>query len=503
MHKPGSIVDPSILAAERLVLGTVLVYPSSLVRASLRPGHFVDRRHAELWRAITELQHEGQPVSDPALLTAHLNGRSGDWIGTVMTECISSSGEAANLAFYADVVAQNAREREVRGVFAELASNQWLSADEMVARAGNLVERLKPVPETPVDRIRFSPTEDIFAPLPPTPFLSRELGICPGRPSMLAGYGYSGKTLAGQALLLALASGTPIWGFFPASAPLHCRHLDFEQGKHATYKRYQRLAAGMNLSMGDISPRLETAIFPSVPLNAPDAYSDYCRAAQGWHIVLVDSFAGATPGEVENDSAMRGHVDMLTRVSETTGATFMLIHHAGKPKEGHKSDARTLVRGHSGIFDACGSVLVFVGEKHGPVNVQQVKAPAEAEGRAIDPFFLSISDVPGSVGYPDGVIVSHKPADEQRDEEKAERETADEKRRAARLKRLERATPEKADQIWHALRKAVPGSISTRKDLAALVIGDTDVKEAAISSLLGDGRIRKARHEKVVAFEAV
>src|SRR5262249_18136955 len=145
-------------------------------------------------------------------------------------------------------------------------------------------------------------TAQIFEPLPPTHWLFQELGMCPGRASMLAGYGYSGKTLAGQALLLAAAAGIPAWGHFPTGAPLRVRHMDFEQGRHATLKRYQRLAAGMELSLGDVAPRLEVTIFPPATLNAKDAADVYARASEGCDLVFLDSLAGATPGEPENES---------------------------------------------------------------------------------------------------------------------------------------------------------------------------------------------------------
>jgi AAA domain len=358
------------------------------------------------------------------------------------------------------------------------------------------------VPERP-GAIKWISTNALFEPLPPTQWVSQALGICPGRPTMIAGYGYSGKTLAGQALLLSFAAGIPAWGHFPPAQPMRVRHLDFEQGRHATLKRYQRLAAGMNLGPIDIAPRLEVAIFPPAQLNVKDAYDVYCRASEDWQMVLVDSFAGATPGEVENESKMRSHVDMLTRVSETTGATFSLIHHAGKPKDAHITDARTLIRGSSAIFDACGSVLVFLGEKTGPIKVIQVKGPAEAEGRAMDPFFLEIEDVPASAGYPEGVRVAHKDSEDQKGEEKAERETAQERRKAAYIARIERAVPEKMEQIWTALRKVKGHSITSRRDLEALVVGDTTVKQAAVTRLLAEGRVQRAKGDKEHWFEAV
>ena len=108
--------------------------------------------------------------------------------------------------------------------------------------------------------------------------------------------------------------------------------------------------------------------------------------------MLLDALRGATPGEDENDSKIRACLDILARVSEKTGATFAVDHHAGKPKDNH-SDPRMVLRGSSSIFDACGCVLVLSGEKNEPRLVQQVKAPAEAEGSAVDDFRLRIEDV--------------------------------------------------------------------------------------------------------------
>jgi hypothetical protein len=94
-------------------------------------------------------------------------------------------------------------------------------------------------------------------------------------------------------------------------------------------------------------------------------------------------------------------------VSERTGCAFVVIHHAGKPKEAH-ADARTVPRGSSAIFDAAGCVLVVTGEKGGPKLVRQEKTPAEAEGSAIEPFYLVIEDVAVNGSPTGGVKVVHR-----------------------------------------------------------------------------------------------
>ena len=244
-------------------------------------------------------------------------------------------------------------------------------------------------------------TAGIFAPLPETRWISRDLQICPGRPAMLAGYGASGKTLGLQSLALSVATGERIWGQFSAREPRIVRHVDHEQGRVATALRYQRLARGLGISPAQLEDaeaagRLAIACFPAVYLNRPEAEDVYCREFERVDLVVIDALKGATPGTDENDSKIRDCIDTLTRVSEQTGCAFTLIHHAGKPKEGH-SDARTVLRGSSAIFDACGSVFVMVGAKGEPKLVTHQKAAAESTGGMVEDFYLAIEDV-----LPDG-----------------------------------------------------------------------------------------------------
>jgi hypothetical protein len=260
------------------------------------------------------------------------------------------------------------------------------------------------VPQPKPSPFAWIDTRGIFAPLPPTDWRVPGLQFCAGRPSMLAGYGASGKTLASQAMLLASASARKVWGEFRVLDPLRCRHIDHEQGKHATLKRYQRLAIGLGITQEELGERLEVSVFPNVYLNTKGSEDIYARECEGIDIVVLDALRGATPGVDENDSKIRDCIDQLARVSEKTGTAFWILHHAGKPKDGH-TDKRTVARGSSAIFDACGAVFVMVGEKGEPKLVSQQKSPAEAEGDAIDDFYLKVEDVPGETS---GVRVVHQ-----------------------------------------------------------------------------------------------
>jgi hypothetical protein len=83
-----------------------------------------------------------------------------------------------------------------------------------------------------------------------------------------------------------------------------------------------------------------------------------------------------------------------------------VLHHAGKPKEGH-SDHRTIPRGSSAIFDAAGSLFVMSGDKQAPKLMTQQKCPAEAEGGEVEDFYLAIEDADYDGVAKAGVRVTH------------------------------------------------------------------------------------------------
>jgi hypothetical protein len=133
---------------------------------------------------------------------------------------------------------------------------------------------------------------------------------------------------------------------------------------------------------------------PRVYLDKPGAFEQYVAACDGAALIVIDALRGAAPNSDENDSSFRNVVDLCSYISQRTGAAVVLLHHAGKPKEGHTADARTLARGSSAIFDACGCVFNVTAKPGEAARlVSQVKAPAEAQGGALDPFELVVEDV--------------------------------------------------------------------------------------------------------------
>lgn len=236
---------------------------------------------------------------------------------------------------------------------------------------------------------RLLSVSDIFAPLPPINWLLEALDVAPGAPLLVAGYGFSGKTVSLQDLALAVATGTRAWGTFPVRAG-RVLHVDYEQGSYLTRMRYQRLARARGLDPADLDGRLAVAPMPGWYLDG-DPADHLERLCDGFDLAIVDSFRAACPRTDENSSDARVPLDRLNRISEKTGVTFAVIHHARKPSRDSAGGARMSVRGSGALYDACGSVVIFAGEKGDPITVSHEKA--RITGRTHEDFRLQVEDV--------------------------------------------------------------------------------------------------------------
>lgn len=246
--------------------------------------------------------------------------------------------------------------------------------------------------------------EAIFAPLPPLTYVIQALDLCAGAPALWAGYGYSKKTLAAQAAALAIAAGVgKVWDCFAAPQG-KVLHIDYEQGNRLTRERYQRLAVPMLVGPADLGDRLALVTMPDLHLDKPAAEDAVARLAEGYTFVLIDSLRAAAPSIEENSSDARQPLDMLTRVSEKTGAAFVVIHHARKPNQQQSGGTKMAIRGSGALFDGSGSCLVFEAEKGQPSRVSHEKA--RASGILTDDFQIDVTDIPDGANPRAGLLVT-------------------------------------------------------------------------------------------------
>jgi hypothetical protein len=267
--------------------------------------------------------------------------------------------------------------------------------DRDLPEAGRLLGELRRRTSS-ADVIPSEGVDEIFAPLPPLEWVVRDLEIAPGAVTLMAGYGYAGKTAAIQSLEIELASGLPIWGKFEVEAPMPIVHVDYEQGKRLTYERWQRLGRALGVDVDklrDGHPRhmMRAVTFPEARLK-DELRTAWCKLCEDRKLMVVDSYRAAAPHVDENDSKARLPLDMLSGISEDTGCTIAVLLHMRKSQADNPGGTKEAIRGSSGIFDAAQSVLALVGSKGHPTMVHSEKA--RITGRQLDSFALEIVDVP-------------------------------------------------------------------------------------------------------------
>jgi hypothetical protein len=216
---------------------------------------------------------------------------------------------------------------------------------------------------------------------------------------------------------LCIVTGTPVFGIFPVKQG-RVLHLDYEQGARLSRERYQRLARGMGIELGDLlDDNLRLACFPDTYLDDKDA-EKILRAtvdATKPDVVAFDSFKAACPSTEENSSAARKPLDVLTRVCGDT-RTALGIHHSRKPPQdggrNRSTDPRMSIRGTGAIYDGVIGAYVLERERDdqdSPIRVHHVKE--RMRGRRLETFGFRVVDVPNGSDPHWGLRVEHVEAD--------------------------------------------------------------------------------------------
>lgn len=419
-------MPPHDLGIEAAVVSAGLLDGRRLAEARehVTAADFFAAPHRHVFGVLCDLSDRGSSL-DVRLVAAELDrtGRLAEVGGyPALAELIDATPAIANVADHSRIIARHARKRRKLDAAQRLVAGIRTGDDEMEARAEADLQAAR-------GRDDSAPlaVASIFAALDPIQYLVEPLDLCPGAPALVAGYGYSGKTLAAQSMGLAVAAGERVWDCFSATQG-RVLHLDYEQGARLTRERYQRLALGMSVGPSDLGDRLALVSMPRTYL---DGMSEDALVAMlcGFELVILDSLRAACPTIDENDSAVRRVLDLLTRASERTGCVVVVIHHARKPQREAAGGAKMAIRGSGAIFDACGSVLVFDGEKGQPTRVSHEKA--RVSGRLVDDFTLTISDAEIGSDPRAGVVVAAEAAPSRQD-------AADDARAARQRERTER-----------------------------------------------------------------
>jgi hypothetical protein len=156
-------------------------------------------------------------------------------------------------------------------------------------------------------------------------------------------------------------------------------YLSHELGLRPITERHRRIANGRKLQLEDFGDRLRIAALPKIYLNSHD----------GVALVILDSLRRALPGADENASEISNYLDILNRVSDKTGATFLVLHHFGK---GSVDDARLSGRGSSAIMDGSGCIWTLEGKDTAPRKMTHIRAHDDGDG-GCKPFYVAMDRV--------------------------------------------------------------------------------------------------------------
>jgi hypothetical protein len=385
-----SRVAPNDLDAEAAVISAVLVDPAAMPKLEgiLRAEHFYSEAHRQIYGAASALRAAGKPV-DIRLVATWL--RDKDRLAQVggpayLTQVLDAAPAVTNVLAYAGTVLEKYRLRQqiLIGDKIKVQGYAGISATSAAEELAALQRE-----STTADELLHGAA--LAAPLGDLDYLVAELGMVAGggAPHLVAGFGFSGKTLAVQDLALSLAAGVAVWGVHRARTR-RVVHVDLEQGDRTTRRRYQRLARALGIDLTSLGDALAVAIQPPGLTLSPHCEGRWRGLMSGRDLLIVDSLRAAAIGD-ENASEIRGALDMLGRLAEVTGCRALVIHHARKPSADDPGDAKFSIRGSGAIFDACDGVFVFAADKGEPIRVQNVKA--RSHGELVDDFALVVSDV--------------------------------------------------------------------------------------------------------------
>ncbi len=389
--------------AEQYVIASVLLEPSALHEISLTPQMFGIERNRIIFAAMLNLAaQEISPTVNAVQYRLEAENNL-ERIGGVpyLAALAAHAPSSAYIQSEARLVEKFFAKREIAYAATEISEIAFDSKDSPDAiaiwdRARAKLDAL-PIPRTSQQDpwAKFKRTlADAYAPRPPRQFVVENIF---SQPSLNIVYGAPGTM---KSLLLAdncicVASGArwlenlpnaPHCGFNTQAVPV--MWLDFDNGRNRTDERFEAVARarGVDVSLPLTYYAMPTPWFDASDSKAVDALIERIKR-EGAQLIVIDNLGVITGGADENSAEMASVMGNLRRVSETTNAALVVIHHQRKSST-YNTRAGESLRGHSSIEAALDLALLIEREDHSEtINVKATKT----RGADILPFAAQFS----------------------------------------------------------------------------------------------------------------
>jgi len=219
----------------------------------------------------------------------------------------------------------------------------------------------------------------------PVQWLCRDLGIAPGRPTVIGGFAGGGKSPFAAAFAVSVALGRPFLGMSVRHERVAWAAFEAAPVAHTNLQRLARTA-------GEDPGKLAIDVWSfRGKLNERGTLSELRRRVRdgGHGVLIVDSYASALQGIEHNSSSFGDGLRQLEKLSDESGCVVIVLMHTAKKSE--VSGSREIA-GHFSAVASSQAVLILT--RPDPDKLTRLKVScARSLFSPFEPFEIEFRDV--------------------------------------------------------------------------------------------------------------